>query len=670
MFQDDKTQTLNIADFTEVKYEGVSTDWLEISRIGDEHSSVLMLDCFNNDHIMSQDKPVDWIAERPNGTPHFLYNADFGFDATYSVEGDYTGTIYSDRPNFVYWSEKTTNKLGIDCWAFFMPNEPVTIKTKSTERTTYLGKDFVGVYKGYQIYAEPSLVVTSSTPSMTLELKSNGSYTANSTDNNEFKVNDMYTYDEANQTFEYVFVPRKDSDFSDYTIYYGVRGQMIDGFCFIDMVNKIEDKPEKVRHYCLAKGDFSINYAVRDIYGTKYLVEAVTTDGTKKYFFLDNYVASITPAELNFLSGENIMSEGCKAIISLNGTAQWMYKFDRNTPSFIEKGKEAGTYKPESGEAKELVLDGFGNATVEGASCTYTLEGTIVTLTVNSEVRLFMIDTTAGTYKEIVSDEWDGPEFYENVAVPGQYSGTAGTDNTVRITFNKNLVDKDAPGKAALKITMRNEYGSTTDIVAAAQKYIYDAANKTVTLTNILMGDANGFNGRKNITFKLSDDMTKLYLEGTGEAVRIYRAADPTTYVEIDLANALVGELAGASLAPKYEGGIKIYYYGSPMPETPVTLAIDKDPSGADKAGYASLNITAMGSPMFDSCVEYTYEDATLTLKGVTVGDGNYGETKADIVFTVEADGSLQGSGKYYGPTMNTAFMEADFSTCKLTAVQ
>ena len=664
-----ETKTLNIADYTEIKYEGIATDWLEIARINDEHSRVIMLDCINNDHIMSPDKPLDWTADKPNGTPHFLYKADPGFDATLAVEGQYTGTVYSDRDGFVFWSEKTDNLIGRDCWAFFMPNEPVNIKTKATERTTYLGKDFVGVYKGYYIHSDQTLTVSSDQPTLTLELKSNESYTVKSTDENKFDVIDLYTFNEENQTFEYQYIPREESDMGDYTVYYGVIGKMIDGFCFVDMVNKTEDKPENVRRYCIAKDGFNMDYAVSDTWGTKYLLEAVKDDGTKKYFFLDNYGNLVKAATLQFIKGEKILAEGSKAIISYDGNTQWMYAFENNAPKFIAKGKEAGTYKPMSGEGKELILDGFGNATLEGKECTYTAEGMIITTNADSNLRFFILDIANNTYKEMISDEWNGPDAYENKAVAGQFQGEAGTDNTVRLLLNKNLMGYDEPGKAALQVSMRNDFGSFTDIVAAVEKYIYDATAKTITITNVLMGDANGFNGRKNITFKLSDDLTKAYLEGEGENVRIYQAAIPANYVEVNLENALTGEMPANALAAKYEGEITLLYYSSPMPAQKLSLWIDQDTTGAEKAGFATLKLKAMGTDFFNTCVEYVHESNKLRLKGVTVGDGNYGSKQEDIVFTIETDGSLQGSGKYFGSVMDTAFMEADFSTCKLTAV-
>jgi hypothetical protein len=43
------------------------------------------------------------------------------------------------------------NHLYQDCWAFYMPNEPVLIKAVSKEKSVYVGADFIGNYSGYWI---------------------------------------------------------------------------------------------------------------------------------------------------------------------------------------------------------------------------------------------------------------------------------------------------------------------------------------------------------------------------------------------------------------------------------------------------------------------------------------------------------------------------------------
>jgi hypothetical protein len=50
------------------------------------------------------------------------------------------------------------------------------------------------------------------------------------------------------------------------------------------------------------------------------------------------------------------------------------------------------------------------------------------------------------------------------------------------------------------------------------------------------------------------------------------------------------------------------------------------------------------------------------------VGDGNYGTKSVDIVFTLNDDGTLTGTGSevYYGANMITAYMAVDLSRCTL----
>jgi hypothetical protein len=62
----------------------------------------------------------------------------------------------------------------------------------------------------------------------------------------------------------------------------------------------------------------------------------------------------------------------------------------------------------------------------------------------------------------------------------------------------------------------------------------------------------------------------------------------------------------------------------------------------------------------------YTFDGTTLTISSVTVGDGNYSTKSVDIVFTLNDDGTLTGSGSYYGSNMTTALMAVDLSRCTL----
>lgn len=647
-------------EFSMWKYAPITNNWLEILRADDGHSRVIMLDCINNDHIMSPDKPLDWTAERAGGTPHFLYKADLGYDATYTVKGNYTGNDYTKQ---VFWSNPEDNLLGRGCWTLFMPNEPITIETKAKERTTYLGEAFVGEYKGYQLNAKTSTRVCKS-PEMTINLKYNESYTVVSTDEMKYNFEDLFVYNKSLGSFEY---QQSDSEELKYIEgpWNGANGKFSKGdFAFVTVIDKKENKPENSRLYCTAKGDFKLSYAVRDTYGSQYMLEVTNADGTNRWFFLDNYGYLVKDAEMNFVSGSSIMKT-CEALVSYDGEVQMKYVFtEGGEPQFIAKSVEAGTYKAEGG-GEDLVLDGFGSAKLGTATYPYTVEGTVVTIVIAGEVHLYNIDLVAKTYKEAVSDEWNGGTVYKNEAVNGFFNGNAGAKNRMNVTFNKDLMGNDAPGKVAISVEWFDDsFFKYSQEVADVQSYLYDAANKTITITNVYIGSADGNRQRKNLVFKVADDMKRIYLEGEGDAVSIYSPSNAKSYVTVDVQNALVcDDLAPqVALQPEYTGTLTFDYYGMPG-EAAVTLSVDKDATGAEKPGFATLKVIAMGTQVFGGCVEYAFDGAALTLKGVTVGDGNYGTKVVDLVFTLQADGTLLGSGKYYGASMDTAFMSVDLGS-------
>lgn len=650
-------------EYTVWKYAAITNDWLEIVRANDDHSRVVMLDCINNDHIMSPDKPLDWTAERAGGTPHFLYNADLGYDATYTIKGNYTGNDYTKQ---VFWSNPEDNLLGRGCWTLFMPNEPITIETKAKERTTYLGEAFVGEYKGYQLNANKRTRVCES-PEMTINLNYNESYKVVSTDEMNYNFEDLFVYNKSLGSFEYQQSEGDDLQYIEGP-WNGANGKFCNGdFAFVTVIDKKENKPENSRLYCTAKGDFKLSYAVRDSYGSQYMLEVTNSDGTNRWFFLDNYGYSIKDAEMNFVSGSSIM-QTCEALVSYDGEVQMKYIFkEGGEPQFIAKSSEAGIYNP-VGAGEVLVLDGFGSAKLGAETYPYTVEGTVVTIVIAGEVHLYNIDLVGKTYKEAVSDDWNGGTVYKNETVNGFFNGNAGAKNRMSVTFNKDLMGNDAPGKVAISVEWFDDaFFSYKQEIADVQSYLYDAANKTVTITNVYIGSADGNRQRKNLVFKVADDLKSIYLEGEGESVRIYSPSNSKSYVVVDVQNALAcDDLAPqVALQPEYSGTLTFDYYGM-SGEATATLSIDKDAAGADKPGFSTLKVIAMGTQVFGGCVEYTFDGATLTLKGVTVGDGNYGKKVVDLMFALQADGTLLGSGKHYGTTMDTAFMSVDLGSAAL----
>ncbi len=660
--KDGKNIQFDLTQLSHIYYSTPTMDFLEITRTGDENSRIVMLDCINNDGIMDSNKSNDWTAERAGGIPHFITDVELGFDAIHFVTGKYSGNVYTDYPGYVYLldSEDENNLFGQDCWAFVMPNEPVEIKSVSTERTTYVGMDFLGSYKGYPVTIGDNRLFKGGETQFEVTFNSNETYRINTTDSLKFSFTDLYTYSQNNNTFQYQYIEPERLDYQDdYT--YGAVGQFFgENEVLVDIHNVTVDKAENVIRYFGSKNTVEYTCAARDDYGHQYLIEITDIDtDTTKWYFLDNYGYIKKEASVEFLSGTSIGLD-CEAKISYDGDIRFKYVLkDGNAPLFIAKGKEAGIYTSSDDGSPEIALDGFGEIKYGDEIFSYTVESGIVTTIINGITRLFILDFNNNTYTETQSDTWDGAVTYKNEFVLGAYytNGETNTQNSVTVTFDHNLVGTEKIGYAAISVDLYRNPGYSNGI-ADCQRYIYLKEYKTLIITNVLTGSQSGETSRKNLVFTVSDDMTRLYLDGEGEDAKIYSTTGG--YVSIDINNSLVGEVkapAKVELADKYMGKAQFDMFGS-KGEADVSLFIDSDNDGAAKDGYATLTATAMGTAMISSCVEYTLADNILTLHGVTVGDGNYGTTVTDIVFNVNSDATLIGTGEYYGDNMNTAFMK------------
>lgn len=667
---DGQNKEFDLTGFSHINYATPTLEFLEITRVGDEHSRVVMLDCINNDGIMDSSKDNDWTAERADGIPHFITNVDLGFDAVHIVTGKYTGNIYTDYPGYVYLLEADNedNTFGQDCWAFIMPNEPVEIKTVATERTTYVGMDFLGTYAGYPVAVGENRLLKGAETQFDITFNSNETYSVNTSDANTFSFVDLYTYNQDNKSFQYQYIAPERLDYqAEYT--YGAIGQFFGtSDVMVDVHNLSIDKSENIRRYFGSKAPVQYTCAARDEYGYQYLIEVVE-DNYARWYFLDNYGYIKKEASVEFLSGTSIGAT-CVAKVSYDGDVQLKYTLnDGEAPVFIAKGIEAGVYTSSDPESPQMTLDGFGEITFGETAYAYTIESGIVSAVIDGAIRMFIIDMSSMTYSEMQSDTWNGAESYSNESVLGAYYNNAETNsqNHVTITIDKNLMGAEKPGYASISIDLYRNPGYSNGI-ADCQRYIYQEATSTLIITNVLQGNASGQTERKNLIFTVSADKTQIYLTGEGENAKIY--ATSGGYVIADIDNALKGEIPQEeiTLAAKYTGTAQFDMFGS-TGDAEVALAIDADENGAEKAGYAYFTATAMGTSMIAACVEYTLDGNTLTLKAVTVGDGNYGTTTADIVFTVNQDGTLSGSGDYYGDNMNTAFMKLMLGNCTLTPV-
>ena len=658
---------LPLSEFVVLQYEPIGKAYQEIAREFDEHAPLVMLDCINNNNTISNEKPVDWTAQRPYGKVHFVVRNEPGYESTYEVVGQYTGKVYTDNAGFVFWEAPEDNHLGQDALTFFMPNEPVTIRVVSKELTTYEGYPFVGKYTGFGVTSGNGLLAKTDAAPFSLELKANTSCHVSSTDAMAYSFVDVYTYEDGAGGFKHYVEELAEDEEPDLSFRdqpaYGVNGTFFtNDFIFCDIHDYNNDKHENTRYYLICKNPCDYVCAQRDASAYMALMEATDKyTGAKHWFFLSNYGINTYRATVDFVSGTTI-GDPCEAFVTYNGTVQYKYVLaDGGDPQFIAKGKEAGTFLAADATGYDIKLDGFGTATIEGKEYPYTVESTVVTVTLADGTHVYTIDIVGGTYTEVVSSDWNGAASYSNDHLEGRYLEESATlRNTASIVLDKNLVGTAKPGYAAITVNVYRGYDYIS-AVSDCQKYIFDANAKTLTITNVLQGDGEGGNHRANLVFQLSDDLQKMWL--AGDDTKIYATSYAGSYVSITQDNPLEAPvIVIVPLEDHYTAKLTATYYDSPV-ETTGELFIDQDASGNAKEGYATLKITAMGSDVISSCVPYTYDNNVLTLKGVTVGDGNYGTTTADIVFNVTPDGRVQGTGTYYGTNMTTAFMQVDLAS-------
>ena len=660
----------SMSEYQQIAYKVPNKDWLEIARTNDEHSWVVMYDCINNEGVMDPDKPHDWTAERCGRMPHFNYFAEKGFDAYYTLIGQYTGKVYSDCKDFVWWSKPEDNRMGISAWTFVMPNEPVTIAATSVERTTYDGEEFLGDYSGFPVLVGDNRLYRSSEPCFSIGFKGNETYRIETTDANAFSFVDWYDYDAEKQTFSYQEQPFEGLHGFEGVVY-GAAGNFFGKDVLVDIYNLSENKPDNIRYYFGSKDVTDYVCAARDEYGMQYLVECTDSQYAKTWYLLNNYGQDKRRVSLSFYFGSTIAQQ-CEAFISYDGEIQMKYLLEANAaPQFIVKGKEAGTYTSTVAGQPDITFDGFGYAKYGERTCNYTVEGSVVTVKIGEENHMYSLDMEAKTYTEVVCDEWNGPKDFVNNNVTGYFVGEEINNlNKVFVTVDKNLIGEEKPGFASISIDLAR-YGAYVNAVADCQKYIYQADKGVLTITNVLVGLKEGGSVRKNLHLHVSTDKHHLYLDGTEEETRVYATSYTGSYALLNEANALEAPMQEVALAKKYTGKFDVMYFNqSSGQKADCTLLIDaSDAAGTEAIGTAYLVVPFMGANIIDAAVPYEFADGKLTLKGVTVGDGNYGAKNEDIVFTQEADGSFVGSGVYNGSDMSCAVMAVDFSAGKFVPV-
>jgi hypothetical protein len=476
-----------VEGFTSVEYHEIDREW-------DENCVIYMLDCINH-----QGTPEEFCSQKPEGIVHFIYKWDLGYDVTCTVTGQKTGKDYTRE---VFWSLAADNHLYQDCWAFYMPNEPVLIKAVSKEKSVYVGADFIGNYSGYWITFGENNIYTSSEPSMSIEFCESSAYFVNSTDENAYDFSGLYAVNEK------AFAGDRETSRGDFAL----RGEFLEGdFAFAIIDNLLFDNVDHRRFYLTAKDGFDFVSATDKSNGGRFLLEA-DQNGQKTWYFVERDNQSIKKAEVTFISGNSI-GQTCEAMVDViggmefNKTDRFRYSYENGgTPVFTYSGKEVGTYTSDKGETLEL--DGFGNATYNGVAGTYTIEAGLVTYTDatgnQTKFNINMNDKTFTVIVESTGIKLD-PVYSTTTAwisVDGQQSETG----MITVAFDANYgATATKEGYAFIQINYM-ETGKVKEMIGASCPYYTDETNRTVTISNVLQGNGGWGTTKKDIVLNISED--------------------------------------------------------------------------------------------------------------------------------------------------------------------
>ncbi len=642
------TKVKAIAELSDTRYTPVDlTKPHEIAKQDAPNAQIVLLDCRNNTDVIGTPqidptKPADWRGCEAEGIPHFQVKTDKGFASEYTITGQYTGKVYTDNPNFVYFSPKDMNLLGQDCLAFDMPFEPILIAASSVELDTYADAHFLGTYTGYLLNVGDKRITHKAAATLTAEFRANGTYVMKSTDDKAYDILDLFTWNETANTFAYVPYEGDLKNQMDLEIKTGVDGKFTnDGFMFATFHDLLDGRPDFNVKYFAAKGDMEFTVAAADEYGYNVLVQAVPADGSgARYFFYEN--RSTYPAEvtMEYSYGNNIGGD-CTAFAFADGEKifKYDYKGAGYEPEFTFRGAEYGAY---NGAAETLTLDGFGKCTLGETAGTYTIDGGLASVTIGSESRLFVVDRDARTYSEMVSDTWDGAAEYTNDAAAGSYRGAEVNNlNSLSIQFDKDYAGNAAPGTAAVRFkVLRNDgfTGGLTELVASAGKYIYNAESNTIIITNLYMGTSATTSTRRNLVLKVAADKLSMWIDDSTED-RIYGTGRDGSYILTGSANALLAPVPPVALEEMYKGAPTLNAWGD---DYALTSSIEFD------AATSKANITIF-SPDFDmnlleGSFDYEVKGNNVTIKQVTsyeMVDYQVTATPVDVVFTVAEDGTM-----------------------------
>lgn len=493
----------------------------KISRTSDPNANIRMLNrLYPDGYNPDIDEDIENEYDRKVCKGKFGQGAYFVIDATPGyvydapvVKGKITGNGYTA----VY-----ANHEGFgECYGLTMPAEPIDITITAREENIYEGKPFVKSYDAFWLKVRTlSYIYSEAAPTMEYELMKNTTYSISSTDENKFSGLGFYSFDESANTFAYDYDKMKDNLVTQNTNA-GLDGRYGDEISFVSVVNIAEPIPDNTRYY-IAAGDGKISDFISASANGNLIIMSFKYDGEQRYYIYNqNEGMSLTKVDVVFEKGSTLADQNAEAVAMIDGTPVLKYTVEDGKPVLSEQGSEAGTY---TGDKGDLVLDGFGGATLGGVEGDYTIDGNVVRFVDGSQTETVVtIDKSAKTYSVVSGEEgWTGPSNFELTTDTGH-----GLVSEVKITLVLNA-DKTATFRAYF--TSGGSFGNPENLIYDTQAYVYDASAGTLTVTNVYQGTGSGWGtGRKDIVFNVSGD--KKSLEFTVDA--LYSTATNSKYVVV-----------------------------------------------------------------------------------------------------------------------------------------
>lgn len=457
-----------------------------------EGGYVTMLNCCFDWDAAPEDRVFESILYNK---VKFWWGPELGYDATLTVKG-----ASGEDIEYFYSDE---DEDASECWVFLMPDEDAYIDVQATEKTTYVGRDFVGSYKGFPLTMGDNLISSQTQTAADLTLMYNTKFTVKTTDANAYDFDGQYTFTDATNSY----VSQIETAYVDlWNIGNGMRGTWFtSGDTYLSVRDLSNDKYENARFYFLSNADCTADMAC-DPYGNHYLVGLNKAEGAD-YYHVVNIESKATPVTLRFLSGSSITAP-CVADVQENGETVFRYSLESEgaTPVFTYAGNERGTYTPASGSGSTLVLDGFGAAVYGDQEASYTVSSAVVRLTVGSETLVIVLDMDRLTYEIVDNAVWTGADSFTNTEATAYCDGEEAKSQYVTITMDRQVNGKEKEGYASIVAGLSDTKGTWHTVCSTGGAYVYSLYDRTLTITRAYVGKADGTAERVTLTFTVAED--------------------------------------------------------------------------------------------------------------------------------------------------------------------